>query len=211
MPLPKKKILSSTNEIKEEKLSVPDLPQIVSASGLNTLKSIQNTVEKCNRCNGDKNHKSDNIEILLFHGDSKSKVVFIQDFPYFNKESLKVFDKSLKYCDKKREDIYLTSIIKCPFSEVVAEDEINCRIYLERELEIINPDVVVTLGLSSLKFLLPKVERIQDWVGKIISTDKFSIIPINHPSIIISPEEEEIDEQKRRMESIFQFLEKVKN
>ena len=56
----------------------------------------------------------------------------------------------------RREQVFIANIVKCrpPNNRVPTPDEVaTCTPYLERQLEIIRPQVIVTLGLPSLKYM----------------------------------------------------------
>ena len=57
----------------------------------------------------------------------------------------------------RREQVFIANIVKCrpPNNRVPAPDEVaTCTPYLERQLEIVRPKVIVTLGLPAAKYML---------------------------------------------------------
>ncbi|MCA1659751.1 MAG: uracil-DNA glycosylase, partial [Verrucomicrobiaceae bacterium] len=56
-----------------------------------------------------------------------------------------------------REQVFIANIVKCrpPNNRVPMPDEVaTCTPFLERQIEIIRPRVIVTLGLPSLKYMM---------------------------------------------------------
>lgn len=84
----------------------------------------------------------------------------------------------------KREDVYITNIIKCrpPGNRDPYMDEIEaCSPYLDRQVALIRPKVIVTLGRYSLAHWLPNA-KISQAHGKPIRVGDLVIFPIYHPA-----------------------------
>jgi uracil-DNA glycosylase family 4 len=84
----------------------------------------------------------------------------------------------------KREEVYITNIIKCrpPGNRDPYMDEIEaCSPYLDRQVELINPKVIVTLGRYSLAHWLPNA-KISQVHGKPIRVGSRVIFPMYHPA-----------------------------
>lgn len=91
----------------------------------------------------------------------------------------------------KLKGVYITNIVKCnPRKEdgtnrSPTNVEIsNCMNHLEKELEIVKPRIVLTLGLPCSKLILGKDFDGKDF-GKIKKTDNFLVLPLWHPAFII--------------------------
>ena len=84
----------------------------------------------------------------------------------------------------RREDVYITNTVKCrpPNNRDPLPGEIAaCRKYLDRQMEVISPKVVVTLGRHSLTSFLPN-ETIGKARGKPRSVKGTTLFPIYHPA-----------------------------
>ena len=91
----------------------------------------------------------------------------------------------------RREDIFITNAILCnpkkengnnatPTSEEIA----NCLIYLEMVIELIDPDVIVTLGttaLNALDILSPHGIQLREGVAQVAPWRKARLFPLYHP------------------------------
>jgi uracil-DNA glycosylase family 4 len=91
----------------------------------------------------------------------------------------------------KLKGVYITNIVKCnPRKEdgtnrSPTNVEIsNCMNHLEKELEIVKPRIVLTLGLPCSKLILGKDFDGKDF-GKMKKTDNFLVLPLWHPAFII--------------------------
>lgn len=95
-------------------------------------------------------------------------------------------------CTKpKLKGVYITNIVKCnPQSEngtnrTPKNEEIsNCMNYLENELEIVKPKLVIPLGLPAAKFILGNDFNGKNF-GKLIKKQRFSVLPLWHPAFVI--------------------------
>lgn len=93
--------------------------------------------------------------------------------------------KLLAEIELAREDVYIANVVKCrpPGNRDPRPDEIDaCKGYLKRQIEIIDPTAVITLGNFSTKLLLQTTTgitrmrgRAYDWWGRFL-------VPTFHPA-----------------------------
>ena len=84
----------------------------------------------------------------------------------------------------KREQVYISNIVKRPPPE--NRDPLPSEIeaykpYLTRQIEIINPKVVVTLGRFSMNYFLPEAKITRDH-GRVFKIDGRLVYPVYHPA-----------------------------
>ena len=101
-------------------------------------------------------------------GNIESKIMFIGEAPGVNEDKQgvpfcgaagKILDELLASVGIKRNDVYITNILKCrpPENRDPKPEEISvCTPYLEKQIEIINPRVICSLGRYSMKFIFEK-------------------------------------------------------
>ena len=96
----------------------------------------------------------------------------------------KLLDKLITSVGWKREDVYITNIVKRrppnnrdPFPEEIAA----YAPYLKRQIEIINPKIIATLGRFSMNYFLPETKISQDR-GKAFLLRGKIIFPLYHPA-----------------------------
>jgi DNA polymerase len=94
-------------------------------------------------------------------------VVFVGEGPGFNEDRLgrpfvgragDLLVKFLRSIEWRREDVFITNVVKCrpPDNRDPEPDEIAaCAPYLQRQLEIVDPAVIVTLGRHSMGRFMP--------------------------------------------------------
>ncbi|MBI4287169.1 MAG: uracil-DNA glycosylase [Chloroflexi bacterium] len=100
-------------------------------------------------------------------GAENARVLFIGEGPGWHEDQTgrpfvgpagKFLDELIASAGLKRPDVFITNVVKCrpPGNRDPLPDEIDaCRKYLDRQLEIMKPDVVVTLGRHSMARFFP--------------------------------------------------------
>ena len=99
----------------------------------------------------------------------------------------KYWKKSLKKAGFKRNDVYITNVVKCrpPNNRVPEKDEIDtCLQYLKKEIQIISPNIVCILGATALQSIL-NLKSLTIYHGKIIISDKIKYFITYHPAATI--------------------------
>lgn len=87
-----------------------------------------------------------------------------------------------------RQQVYIANIVKCrpPGNRVPSPDEIaSCTPYLERQLEIIRPQVIVTLGLPATRHMLQVTSSMGRMRGNWHEWRGIKLMPTFHPSYIL--------------------------
>jgi len=95
---------------------------------------------------------------LVFVGEAPGAEEDRQGIPFVGRGG-QLLDKILAAIELKREDVHILNILKCrpPGNRNPAPDEIvACRPFLERQLEIIQPSIIVALGLFAAQWLTQK-------------------------------------------------------
>ncbi len=83
-----------------------------------------------------------------------------------------------------REEVFITNVVKCrpPGNRDPLPDEIAaCRPYLQRQIALIDPDVIVTLGRFSMSHFFPG-ERISKIHGQPKEIGERLYVPMYHPA-----------------------------
>ena len=131
--------------------------------------------------------------LVFGEGDLDALVLFIGEAPGYNEDIQKrpfvgrggqLLNKILEAVGWKREDVYITNIVKRrpPENRDPLPDEIAAyQPYLTRQIEIINPPIIVTLGRFSMNYFLPEAKISRDH-GKIFCVNGRLVYPIYHPA-----------------------------
>ena len=129
---------------------------------------------------------------VIFVGEAPGEVEDLHGKPFIGKAG-QLFSKILHSVQIKRKDIFITNIIKCrpPGNRNPSKSEVEtCLPYLESQIALINPKVIVTLGNVPTKYLLGSQQGITKLRGKWFDwTGGIKIFPMFHPSYLLRHEE----------------------
>ena len=126
-------------------------------------------------------------------GSSVASIMIIGEGPGFYEDqqglpfvgrSGQLLDELLAEVPLSREDVFITNIVKCrpPDNRDPQPDEVaTCRPYLERQMELINPKVIITLGRHSYLRFYPDGKISKDH-GKILRWNDRILFPLYHPA-----------------------------
>jgi len=132
---------------------------------------------------GDGNADAD----IVFIGEAPGKNEDIQGLPFVGAAG-KFLNEMLAGIGLERKDIYITNIVKYrPPNNRDPESEEKKAFwpYLVRQLQVIQPKVVVTLGRHSMEYFLPnqKISAIHGEPKRVaFGDDKIVILPLFHPA-----------------------------
>jgi DNA polymerase len=125
---------------------------------------------------------------LVFVGEGPGEQEDLQGEPFVGKSG-KLLDKLiLEEVGLTRRDFYVCNTVKCrpPANrDPLPEELAACRPFLERQLDLIDPKVVVTLGNFATKQLLDTTEGITKVRGKSYPYRKGVLIPTFHPAAVL--------------------------
>lgn len=180
-------------------------------------KSWNTLRQEITRCRACRLHRYRSHAVLP-EGNPSSGIMVIGQSPgktenssgtIFSGPSGKVFDRLLFKAGIDRETIYLTNLLKCmlPRARRPRQDEIAaCLKYLDMEMALVRPQIVVPLGFHVLKTLLqrfnlpvPDRTSMKHLFGLKIPRDPLIIFPLRHPTaLLFNPEKQEIMERNYR-------------
>jgi uracil-DNA glycosylase family 4 len=124
---------------------------------------------------------------IVFIGEAPGKQEDIQGLPFVG-ASGKFLNEMLAAANMKREDIYITNIVKYrpPHNrDPLPEEKKAFWPYLLKQLEIISPKVIITLGRHSGAYFIPDlvISRDHGTLHEVICEGhKFLVIPLYHPA-----------------------------
>ncbi|MGC9598939.1 MAG: uracil-DNA glycosylase [Minisyncoccia bacterium] len=129
--------------------------------------------------------------LVFGEGNIDCEVMFIGEGPGYNEDRLKrpfvgragqLLDDLIKDIGWKREDVYITNIIKRrpPENRDPLPSEIEAyEPYLTRQIEIINPKVIVAVGRFAMNYFLPDAKITRDH-GRVFKVGERIVFPIYH-------------------------------
>ena len=82
--------------------------------------------------------------------------------------------------------VYIHNLVCCkPKGDKPKKEQINnCSPYLAELMYILNPNLIVTLGVEALSFMLGRTVKISDFEGEVLIQGGYIIVPLRHPSSI---------------------------
>jgi DNA polymerase len=125
-------------------------------------------------------------EIVLI-GEAPGKNEDLQGLPFVGAAG-KFLNQMLESADIKRSDVYITNIVKYrpPNNrDPLPEEKAAFWPYLVRQLDVIKPQIVVTLGRHSMEYFLPnqKISMIHGQPKRIpFGEKKIVVVPLYHPA-----------------------------
>jgi len=128
-----------------------------------------------------------NAGIMLI-GEAPGRDEDIQGRPFVGLSG-QLLDKILAACGFTRnEHVFISNIVKCrpPGNRLPSTDEASlCMPWLLRQIEIINPKIMILLGATALKYMAGSDYRITKDHGKWISISDRLAIPVYHPAALL--------------------------
>ena len=130
-------------------------------------------------------------------GDPDAKIFFIGEGPGQNEDlqgrpfvgrAGELLNKWIVAMGLKREQVFIANIVKCrpPDNREPAPDETaTCTPYLERQLEIIRPSVIMTLGKPSSQYMLQTKISMGRMRGQWHQWRGIKLLPTYHPAYVL--------------------------
>jgi uracil-DNA glycosylase family 4 len=160
------------------------------------LAEIDRQVRECRLCplHGLRTHavpgEGDWAAELMFIGEGPGRDEDLQGRPFVGRagQLLRKIIAAMKFAD---EEVYITNVVKCrpPENRVPHRDEVEaCWPYLERQIELIAPRVIVTLGKTPTEYFVPGRAGMGELRGKFGDYEGIPVMPTFHPSYLIRNE-----------------------
>jgi len=185
---------------------IPQLNFDLKENRINTLpsniKDLETHVDNCSLCELSKIKESS----YLGKGDVNSSIYLIGINYNFDleKDFLMIKNMVEKVLNRNINDIYMTNIIKCNTSKIKADlkNEIStCISYIQRQIDITNPKIIITLGDAFQHFIKNNDDMI-DVSGNKFSYKEILLLPLMDPSFI--------NKNPSYKEKMFKDLKKIK-
>lgn len=158
---------------------------------LSNLKTDLGNCTRCKLCNGRKNivfGEGSETARLMFIGEGPGRDEDIEGRPFVGEAGqllTKIIENGIGI---KREEVYIANIVKCrpPENRDPEKDEINsCIPFLKKQIEIIKPEVICTLGRIAARELLNREFKITMERGRWQTYLNIPLMPTYHPAYIL--------------------------
>jgi len=124
---------------------------------------------------------------LMFVGEAPGRDEDLKGEPFVGRAGQLLTD-IIKAMKLTRDDVYIANVIKCrpPENRNPEPDELEaCRPFIRRQIELIKPRVIVTLGKFALQSLLEKSYSITAVRGQWLEYDGIKVMPTFHPAYLL--------------------------
>ena len=161
------------------------------------IDELNRMIRGCKRCRLSETR----MNAICGEGNLNAKIMLIAQAPgekedkvgrMFVGPSGEVLDELLSSAGIRRDEIYMTNLIKCmlPKYRKPKQDEIEaCSSYLDKEIELINPKVLVPLGYYAIRYIFQKYKiqvpskvEFPKVFGKLFLAENRKILPLAHPA-----------------------------
>jgi len=124
---------------------------------------------------------------LLFVGEGPGEQEDLQGEPFVGPAG-KLLDTMLELIDLRRGDLYIANIVKCrpPHNrDPQADEQAACRPWLDRQIELLQPRLIVCLGRIAAQALIDPEFRITRQHGQLFERDGRFYLATYHPSALL--------------------------
>jgi DNA polymerase len=187
---------------------------------VSALAELYEKIEACQDC---EELASTRNKVVPGAGAENAQIVFIGEAPGFNEDQQglpfvgqagQFLDYLLSSIGLKRGDVYICNVIKCrpPGNRDPLPTEIkNCQKWLDQQIELISPKMIVTLGRYSLAKYFPG-ETISKIHGKERKIDNIIYFPMYHPAAALHQQSlrQTIEADMLKIPSLLTRIEEVK-
>jgi DNA polymerase len=153
------------------------------------LKQIAQEVAVCTKC---PLHHARKLAVPG-EGPANAEIMFIGEGPGFHENEQgrpfvgaagKYLDELLAKINLKRSQVFIANVVKCrpPGNRDPMPEELEaCHDYLERQIQAINPKVIVTLGRFSMAIFMPNA-KISSVHGQAMKVKGRLVVAMYHPA-----------------------------
>ena len=158
------------------------------------LKAVYREARDCTRC---ALHQT-RTQVVFGNGNANAALMFVGEAPGANEDRMglpfvgaagKLLDQLLGAIGMSRQDVWVCNVLKCrpPDNRDPHPNEIEaCRDYLDRQIELIEPTVICTLGNFSTKLLRADTTGISRLHGqeevRVVGSRAVRLYPLYHPA-----------------------------
>jgi len=158
------------------------------------FEQLRQEVENCQKC---PLFKSRN-KVVFGSGNPHAKIFLIGEGPGYDEDrtgvafvgkSGQLLDKILAACNFTREKhVFIGNIVKCRPPQnrnPEIEEMAACLPYLLRQIELVKPSIIITLGATAIKGLIDKNAKITKERGNWKIWNNILVMPTFHPSALL--------------------------
>jgi len=187
---------AAPNVVSKPVLPVSTGPSLFGAAGKipgETLLKVREDLGECTRC---KLHKTRN-KIVFGDGSAKAQLVFVGEGPGADEDAQglpfvgragKLLTQMIEAMGLQRSDVYICNVVKCrpPGNRQPEPDEVEkCSPFLFRQLDVLQPKVIVCLGATAAQTLLQTNRGISHFRGQWMDFRGYKMLATYHPAYLL--------------------------
>ncbi len=158
------------------------------------LKTLSQEVAQCTLC---EELAGSRTQTVFGVGNPQARLVFLGEAPGADEDRVgepfvgragQLLTKIIEACTLRREDVYILNILKCrpPKNRNPSPTEsANCRKFLDRQLDAIDPEFICCLGAVAAQNLLGTTVPISRLRGQLHAYGKFKVVATYHPAYLL--------------------------
>jgi DNA polymerase len=168
-----------------------------------SLERLRREVEICKKCKLGEFR----IRAVFGEGSETAELMFIGEGPGYDEDHKgepfigragQLLTRIIEAIGQTRKNVYISNIVKChPMIDgsnpekrgndrsPSLEEARICKKYLDKQIEIVNPKLIITLGSSSTKCLLNTDQSISSLRGQIKKYMGIKVMPTYHPAALL--------------------------
>ena len=163
------------------------------ADTLQELQQLATQVRDCHKCPLGRLR----VHAVPGEGPADAEIMFIGEGPGYHEDqqgrpfvgsSGQMLESLLTSIGLTRQQVFIANVVKCrpPSNRDPLPDEIEaCRPYLDRQIGLINPLLIVTLGRFSMARFFPSTARITRVHGQPLRLESRIVLPLYHPAAVL--------------------------
>ncbi|MEN3015159.1 MAG: uracil-DNA glycosylase [bacterium] len=189
----------------------------MAAKRIEELKKIEKEIKKCNKCilhsyrnnavPGNGVYQTD----IMIVGEAPGRNEDIQGLPFVGQAG-KLLDKMLESIGLFRDKVFITNVVKCrpPENRDPTDQEIEaCLPYLKRQIELVNPKLIILVGKHSTRAILGINLKISHLKGRLFIKDGRYIFCTYHPAFVLRNYSSYIDEYSYHFQLISKIISEI--
>ena len=162
---------------------------------------IERMIQNCRRCGLCEQRHS----IVLGEGNRQADIMLVGEGPGADEDAQgrpfvgkagQLLDKMFSAIDMRREDLYITNVVKCrpPGNRTPLDEEAQaCLPILRMQYRLIRPKIVVCLGATATRHVYDPEARITRVRGQWLEKNGTFFLPTYHPAALLRDESKKKD------------------
>lgn len=161
------------------------------------LTELSTIVSKCQRC---PELAGTRHQTVFGTGNPDAKIMFIGEAPGadedregepFVGEAGQLLDRIIAACGLTRQELYICNILRCrpPGNRnPLPQEAVNCREYLDGQIQIVKPDYIICWGTVAAQNLLGETQSVSNLRGRFMAHGNAKVLCTYHPSYLLRNE-----------------------